>query len=803
MAVHREPSKIPIPMKNNLSLFLVNIFFAATCFCQTQTIRGTVTDVANDRPLAGASIVLLNSTPPMGIVTDTLGHYRLDNVPIGRHQLQVSYVGFETMLISGLLVETGKEFIQDVQLNEFPSALGEVTVRASGTPAPSPVSSYQLKVEEQSRYPTTYYDPARLVLTLPSVRGVDDQGNSISVRGNSPATVRWRLEGVDIVNPNHTANAGTFSDRPTAAGGGISILSTQLLGTSNFLTGAFPAGYGNAIGGLMDMRLRNGNDQKHEFTAQAGVIGLEAAAEGPVGRRTGDGGREMADGGRRTGSYLVNYRYSFVGLLTAAGVDFGGEEISFQDFSFHLNFPVLKNAELGFFGMGGLSKNSFKSPLETDKIEEDKDRFNIDFDSKMGATGLTFNSPVGKQLKVKLVAAVSGLEHERTADLVVNVPQKTRWSEDNINENKIALSGNISYKKNARNGWDLGIQATRERSGFYTLFSDNFGSQAFGGEVSDWLLQTYLVRHTYIFPKLKLTTGIHWFHFRYTFTDSNIQPRASLTFTPNERQKITLAYSSQGQIQQPQTYLAKLLPPGGIGNTKSRQIVAAYQRIFRNETVLKAEVYNQEIFDVPVSARAGSTYSTLNDVETFRLLQDTLTDTGKGHNYGIDVLLESPILTNSFARLGASLYRSLYTANDGIERPTRFDGRYLINATSGSEKVKKKNGKTIVRGHSTRISWYGGFRQTPIDEAASAELGYTVFEEEKANSIKLKDYFRIDYRFYWKINKPNRSTTLSLDIQNLSNRKNEAYLYFDNVQQRVVTKKQLGLIPFLNYRVEF
>ncbi len=784
-------------MKNNLSLFLVNIFFAATCY--SQTIRGTISDASNGRPLVGASIVLLNTSPPLGSVTDTLGHYRLDKISIGRHQLQVSYVGFETMVISELLVETGKEFIQNVHLKENPAALGEVVVREDGSTAPSPVSSYSLKVEEQFRYPTTYHDPARLAMTLPGVTGVDDQGNSISVRGNSPTSVRWRLEGVDIVNPNHTANAGTFSDRPTASGGGIRILSSQLLGTSNFMSGAFPAGYGNAIGGLMDMRLRNGNDQKHEFTAQAGVIGLEAAAEGPV----AIGSRQSAVGSPALGSYLVSYRYSFVGLLTTAGTDFGGEEITFQDFAFHLNFPVLKNAEIGFFGMGGLSENSFKSPLETNKIEEEKDRFNIDFDSKMGATGLTFKSPIGKQLKVNLVAAVSGLEHERTADLVVNVPQGVRWSEDDINENKIALSGNISYKKNARNGWEFGMQATRERSGFYTFFSDNFGNQAFGGEVSDWLMQTYLTRHTHILPKLKFTAGLHWNHFRYTFNHSIIEPRASLAFTPNNHQKISIAYSSQGQIQQPQTYLAKLLPKGGIGHTKSHQFVAAYQHILSNDMTLKAEVYNQKIFDVPVSARAGSTYSTLNDVETFRLLQDTLTDTGKGHNYGIDILLERPILTNGFVRLGTSLYRSLYTANDGTERPTRFDGRYLINATSGREKVKKKNGKTIIRGHSTRISWYGGFRQTPIDEVASTELGYTVFEEEKANSVKLKDYFRIDYRFYWKINKPNRSTTFSIDIQNLGNRKNEAYLYFDNVQQRVVTKKQLGLIPFVNYRVAF
>lgn len=588
-------------------------------------------------------------------------------------------------------------------------------------------------------------------------------------------------------------------------------MSSQLLGTSHFLTGAFPAGYGNSVGGLMDMRLRNGNDQKHEFTAQAGVIGLEAAAEGPIrsqklkvkSKKDGTEENKSIGGFGAGSSYLVNYRYSFVGLLTGIGVDFGNEEISFQDLSFHLNFPVVKSGKIGLFGIGGVSRNDFNSPENVADIEEDKDRFDIDFKSKMGAIGLTYTQPLGKQVKINIVTAVSGLEHERSSDLIVNSPPRPKFSEDDINENKIALSGNISYKKNARNEWEFGLLAIRERSGFYTLFTNNFGSNEFGGEVSDWLMQTYLTRHVHILPKLKLTAGLHWNHFRYTFNHSSMEPRASLTYNFNGRQKASIAYSSQGQIQQPQTYLSHLVPKGGIGHTKSHQFVASYQHVFTNNLLLKAEIYNQKLFDVPVSARTGSTYSILNSVETYRTLKDTLTDTGKGHNYGLEVFVEMPILTNAFFRLSSSVYRSLYTANDGVERPTRFDGRYLFNGTTGREWTRIKEGKTIIWGASARLTWYGGFRQTPIDVTASSIYGYTIYDEENANSIKLKDYYRADLRFYWKINKPNHSSTLSFDIQNVTNRKNEAYQYFDNFLQRVVTKKQLGLIPFVNYRVEF
>ena len=783
-------------MTKVFSFILANVLLSIVAFSQTQTIRGTVTDQGNALPLTGAFVFveITGTGQKITATTDTLGRYRLEKVPVGRQQVKASYLGYETAKLPGLLIETGKEFILNIQLKEKPEALGEVVVTAAAeNNIPHPLSTYTLKVEEQFRYPTTYFDPARLAMSLPGVAGVDDQGNSISVRGNSPASVQWRLEGVDIVNPNHTANAGTLSDRPTAAGGGVNILSAQLLGASNFLTGAYPAGYGNALGGIMDMYFRPGNDERHEFTAQAGVIGIDAAAEGP----------SPFGGDREGASYLVNYRYSFVGILTAAGADFGGEEITFQDLSFNLNFPVLDNAEISFFGMGGMSENIFKSPLEEDKIAEEKELFNIDFTSKMGAAGVTFKKPLNKKIKVQATTVYSGLKHDRSAVKVVDVPQPTPWSDDRINENKWAFSGKLSFKKNTRQNWDMGVQAAREQAGFNTFFTDNFGTANFGGEITGWLVQPFINTHIYLAPKIKLDAGLHGHYFTETPENAAILPRAVVSFFPNKKQQISLAYGKYAQIQTPLVYLAPSLSDEKIGSTKSQQITAAFQHQFDRGLLFKTEIYHQHLTDVPVSARAGSTFSILNNIENFRPLPDTLTNTGKGRNYGLDILLERPIANNYFARLGGSLYRSLYTDNSGRERSTRFDGRYLVNATLGREKAKSKAAKTVILGYSTRLSWYGGFRQTPIDEAASADRGYTVFEETNPNAIQLKDYYRIDFRIYWKWNKPNRSSTFSIDIQNITNRKNEAFLYFDQVQQQVVTREQLGLIPLLSWRVEF
>ena len=301
---------------------------ASVCQAQTltSTLRGSVKDFDTHQPLAGASVQLVGTDK--GTVTNSEGTFRFDQLPTGRYNLAVSYLGYETSTIPEILLESGKEKVVEVRLVQAGKQLDEAVVRST---RPIAYNSIQAITPEQTlRYAATYLDPARLAVSFPGVATANDQANGLVIRGNNPNGMQWRLEGVEIVNPNHTSNAGTFSDRSTQTGGGVNILSTQLMGDSYFLTGAFPAEYGNALSGVMDMRLRKGNDEKQEFTAQAGLIGFDLAAEGPLSKNS-------------KASYLVNYRYSFTGLLGALGVTFGGEDIRYQDLSFNLTFPTKKS----------------------------------------------------------------------------------------------------------------------------------------------------------------------------------------------------------------------------------------------------------------------------------------------------------------------------------------------------------------------------------------------------------------------------------------------------------------------------
>ncbi|WP_170110670.1 TonB-dependent receptor [Flavilitoribacter nigricans] len=751
----------------------------------TQILRGRITDTDTGQPLVGASVQLLGTD--LGTITDTEGIYRLDAVPVGRYRLQVSYVGFQPVIIPEIYLTSGKEEVRDVALSEQAADLDAIVVRAPrGDVYTTSPTVKTLTVEETLRFPATFFDPARLVTTFAGVVQDNDQGNGISIRGNSPNSLLWQLEGVDIVNPNHTPNAGTFSDRVTANGGGVNILSAQLLSTSYFYTGAFPANYGNALSGIMDMRLRPGNNQQYEFTGQAGLIGLELATEGPFGTDS-------------QASYLVNYRYSFVGLLSLLGVDVGDEDISFQDLSFNLVFPGKKGSEFTLFGMGGISENNFIAERDSSLWEIRKDRYDIRFESRMGAIGSTYKTPVGERGLWHTAAAFSILESTRLGDRLDDNYEAIRLEDDVYDQSKLSVHSFYQYKANAANRLRLGVNATLHS--YDILSQQNVGSVPVSGTGDGWLFQPYVNWQSKLSAGLTSNLGLHYSHFGFNGSNA-VEPRASIEWAPSSGNRWSLSYGLHSQLQQPQLYFSSASDRNqDLDLSKAHHFVLGYRKSLNSGSQITTELFYQSIFNVPVSAQSSS-FSALNLLEGF--IDEALVNEGTGKNYGIELSWQQFVSNGFYYLFNATAYQSKYTGSDGIERDTRFNGNYIFNATAGKEwrRISKK-GKDRLWGINFRIAYLGGYRDTPIDETASRTAGRTVYETDRAFSIQQKSYFRTDLRFYLKRNKADASRTLSLDIQNLTNAENTAYSYYDAQQNAVIVQHQLGLIPMLSYRVEF
>lgn len=760
--------------------------FAGAAQSLGQPLRGQVRSARTGQALPGAVVQLIGSG--QGSLADSSGHFSIADVPIGRHQLRASHLGYEPLLLSELLVESGKETVLQLALRPATQVLSDVEVTASrsGLPPTQPLSVQAISIDQVRRFPASFYDPARLAAAYPGVANTNDQANGLSIRGHSPDHLAWQLEGLQILNPNHTPNAGTFADRTTLSSGGVNMLSAQLLATSRLYTGGFSASHGNALGGVMDMRLRSGNEQQYEFTAQAGLIGVDVAAEGPFRR----GGKS---------SFLVNYRYSTVGLLSQAGLDFGDEAINFQDLSFHLVFPGERGQRLSVFGLLGRSSNRFEGPQVPEERETGKDLFDIDFQSGMGAGGLTWRMPVGQQGFWFAAAGLSALEQERfarplDADLEAQLPRRLLEDDSQL----WLLSGHSYYQQGFSGGLQLqvGVQlrAFRHRDDFSGLAAAQrrrsvsilspYG-QLSGRLGTRWAYEAGLHLPIYCSPSAALA-----------------EPRFSLTYQLRPQHQLSGAYGLHSQLSSP--YFRGF---GELAPTRAHQWGLAYEWQLRPALSLKGELFYHRLFDAPVVETEGfGAFTPLSELNAWTWLPSTLSEaSAQGDQYGIELGIEQMLAADFYYLANLTLYRASYTLPGRAEAlPSRFDGRIMANATAGKEWLSARPPeKTRTWGLNLRFNYLGGFREAPIDEAASRAAQYTVLDFSSGYTHALPNLFRTDLRVYWKRSRPERSATLALDIQNLTNRRNAAFTYYDILLDEPQQAFQLSLIPILTYRIDF
>ena len=766
-----------------VKLFLCGSFilYSVAAFGQDlgQTIGGKVKNKISQKPLAGANVSIFKSNQlVVGSVTDSLGNFQIKNVSPGRYKLSISFTGFSSYE-DELLVISGKESTININLTESSTVLKEVEVRASALEATAGVTS--ISMEKSMRVPANFFDPVRMATSYPGVVAANDQSNSIVVKGYSPNGLLWRLQGLDIVSPNHLANAGTFSDKPAANGGGVNVLSAQLLDRTDFYSGALPANYGNALSGVMDMKLRAGNKNKMQYTAQASLIGMDISAEGPL------------DKSKRT-SFIANYRYSTVGLLSQMGVNFGDEIINFQDFSFHLDQQQKKGGTLSVFGFGGLSSNKFKAK-PADEWKEEKDHNTINYDGKVYGLGFVNQFKSFERLNVSFGASLSGQSQERNAQSeVVSRPDIYIFS-DQYSNNKALFSSFLKalYKLSSRGTLETGIMANYLDNKLVSttitpLYFDTFYPSV-NGKVNGMMWQPYATWSQRFGASWKLNAGVRYVNFSYNKA-SSVEPRFSIAHSL-PKGALTFSYGLTGQWQQLQTYLQ-------YGNqnlelTKAHQFIAEFKHTFAKDLRFVSNVYYHRVFNVPVQPNTVS-YSALNQFEDFS--RPGLQNTGRGLNYGVEALVEKRYYSQVYFMMSGSLYWSEYNATGYY---TRFNGRFTSSFLAGKEWQKKRNTFSM----NTRILYLGGLREAPIDAPLSSAVGSTQYNYQNGYSLQLPDYFRTDLRLSWRKNKPGYTRTFSLDIQNVLNTQNVAYHYYDTFLQDVKTKYQLGIVPVLVYRVEF
>ena len=753
-------------------------------------LRGTVIDRDSRVPLPFATVVVLHTAPVRGSTTDYDGRFRIANLPVGRHTVMVSYVGYEEAELSEIFIGSSRETDITVAITEKSESIGEVSVSMiKGEPVNqmATVSSRSFSVEETKRYAASISDPARMVLVFAGVSGTDDATNEIVIRGNSPNWLLWRMEGVEIPSPNHFSEEGYTS-------GSVSILSSDMLATSDFYTGAFPAEFGNALSGVFDLRLRNGNSEKHEFSAQAGMLGLDFSAEGPF--RKG-----------YNGSYLVNYRYSTLSLINQLNIRVSQNALpNYQDLAFKVNLPTEKSGTFAFWGLGGLSddEEQFMPDIALGDLPEEG--YSDFTETGMYATGITHTIFPDDRSYVRTVISHSYNTSAETYETMDSLGRLHPYLQDELRNRAFRVS--TLYNRKVSHHLTLRAGATFN-SLHYDYYSDFAGNSRILRTIlnekgNTQLFQAYIQSKYTLNDRFLVTAGLHYAYFALS-SDHSVEPRLGLQVQLPADQKLSFGLGSHSKYESLPVYFVAIEADDGtvshpnthLDMTRSLHVVAGYEKMLKEDIQLKTEVYFQYIPNLPVPNNPDKYWS---PIFGGFYPNDTLENNGRGRNYGIELTLQKYYTRGYYGMITASLFDSKYKPADGLWHNTRYNSNYILNLVGGKE---IKWGENRMISLNSKIIWTGGKRVVPLDLQASIASGSAVYKTDELYTRKTPDYFRIDIGLHLHFFREKSEHILTLDIQNVTNRRNAYAEEYDPETESLVYYPLAGIIPILNYRVEF
>ena len=778
---------------------LASIFISALSFGQlTQTVRGSLKDKQTFEPLIGAKIIVMNTDPLIGAISDVDGKFRLENVPVGRQQIIVSYVGYEPVVMNNIDISS-KEVVLNIEMNEAVNMMNKVEVTAEKEKGEqinkmATVSVRQFTVEQSSRFSGSFNDVARMAQNFAGVQGADDSRNDIIIRGNSPTGVLYRMEGIDIPNPNHFARFGT-------AGGPVSILNNNVLANSDFMTGAFPAEYGNAVAGVFDLKMRTGNNEKHEFMFQMGFNGAELMAEGPLNKKTG-------------ASYLVNYRYSTLQLFKLMGINFGSTAVpDYQDASFKLNFPSQRGLT-SIFGLGGVSSINILAEEADSSDLFALDYSNTFFNSQVGAVGLKHKQRVGKKAFVNIAIAAQGnvnIIDNDTVNLQFENPFKTFVSDSKFG--KLVTDIFYNQKINAKNMFKIGYH----QDVFLLDLTDSIYVNPTQGwnvlrqfEGQAFLIQPYAQYRFRPNENLTLNFGLH----SQTLTLNNetfLEPRFGMAYQLTKKDKFSLGYGLHSQMQPIEVYFReiekngeKTQPNKDLKFTKSHHLVLGYQHRFQYGINLKFESYYQYLYDVPIT-EDSSAFSMVNFGANFNTtLPEDLRSGGTGENYGVELTIEKFLDKGFYFLVTTSLYKSTYVGSDGIEFNSAFNGNYTFNSLAGYE-FRFKEGKRFKSSMTLdgKFTYNGGRRYTPVLEDESLLAGFEIRDWTATNTLQYDPFMKLNVRVAFKMIGKRITQEWAIDATNITNRRNIFSEDFNVNTGNYDVTYQTGFLPIVQYKIYF
>jgi len=788
----------------HITLFLLLTFSFLFGYSQEnedayQTVKGKVVDKDSKSPIWGAVVVVIDSANFLAATSDSDGYFTINKVPVGRQNIKVSYMGYEDLLIHNVPVTSEEDIMLTIQMNEKVQNLKEVVIEArldkdKALNSMASISARTFSIEEAQRFAGGITDPSRMAQAYAGVAATSNDNNEIVVRGNSPRGLLWRVEGMEIPNPNH------FREDEGATGGGVCILSSNVISNSDFFTSAFPAEYGNALSGVFDLNLRKGSDEFYQSSVGVSVVGTEVSVEGPISKQ-------------RESSFLMNYRYSTFAMLNDMGIKVSTDNIipKFQDFVCNISLPSNNFGHTTIFGIIGASSSGTKANEDSITLLDKTQRYEEYDQGNVWIAGITNNYLFkNKKTSFKTSFAVMGEDNKMTNDTM-----DFKFNDHNIYNEDLAyrtIRGSFmaNHKFSSKHTVRAGFIVSNN---YYKLYSEGYNfdtrqnDSIFNNSGYTWVMQSFIEWKYRINNKLTMNSGLHYLHF-FLNNDYSIEPRLGMIWQLNNRQSISAGVGIHSRMEPISIYLTNIpnsnnsvtQPNKDLKLSKAFHAVLGYDFSFTENLHFRIETYYQYLYNIPSGIGDNDQFSVVN--LRYGFVTMPLDNGGKGRNVGVDITFERYFTHAYYFMITGSLYDSRYTPNDGNTYNTTFNGRYIFNALAGKEwALGNKNNKIL--GINARFLYRGGMRYQGIDLAASNAAGHVIYYTNQNYNLITSDVYNVDFGINYKSNHKKYSWLVSLDLNNLTNQKNIIGMKYVVYSGSIKYDYDLLLLPILSLKVNF
>ncbi|WP_319482625.1 TonB-dependent receptor [uncultured Draconibacterium sp.] len=784
--------------------YLCFALLCSTVFVRAQevTISGYITDVASGESLINANIY--ETLKKKGTVSNVYGFYSL-TLPPGQQNLLFSFVGYSKQSLDFNLQ---KDTVINIRLKQM-ADLDEITVHASKSNVErTQMSLLQLPVERIEKLPVILGEPdvLKVIQLLPGVQAGTEGTSGIYVRGGGADQNLFLLDGVPVYNASHLF-------------GFFSVFNSNAVKTVNLYKGGFPARFGGRLSSVVDIRMKEGNDQEYKGEFSVGLISSRFSFEGPINK----GKTAFIVSGRRT--YIDVLAQPFIQLANKKA---DNEDINAGYYFYDLNAKInhrFSDRDRLFLSMYSGKDKAYDKSEFTSGESNYYDKYNDNLGWGNITSALRWNHVFGPKLFSNATLTYSKYNFDVESDY--EYTGQEYYDRDyfrymsGINDVTAKMDFdyypgvNHSLKFGASNTWHTfkpGVnheKTTVDDDGYKLDQDTTYGNQNIAATEFD----AYLEDSWNITSRLNANIGLYfsWFNVQNT-NYTSFQPRLAFRYLVSDNLSIKASYAKMSQyihllssstISLPTDLWLPTTQNVKPQNSEQWALGAAYKH--RKGYEFSVEAFYKEM-DNLIEYKPGATFSGVSEGWESKI------ETGKGWSYGAEFMVEKKT-GKTTGWLGYTLSwsnRKFDNLNFGKTFPAKYDRRHDINLVLNHEVSKKFDiGLAWVYGTGNATTLGAQDYSAMLPGMDNYYSGGAITYYGGRNSYRMPAYHRLDLSMNFHKQKKRGVRTWTVGVYNAYSRQNPFYLYWGSKREDAITPegehyttskpalKQVSLFPFI------